>query len=335
MDKAFMNSFNYTISFISPRIKKIIEELNEAVIENIQEIRLRKNKPVVIVMNGESSFLTVNSKTTYIVSSNCVIPSENELVDTVNKMSGYSMHTQTQNIANGFITLKNGARVGLSGTAVCEDEHIKSVKDINSINIRIPRNKVNISDAVFDYFQKQRLRNILIVGPPNCGKTTMLKDIAYQLSSGRMGKYYKVCIVDERNEISASDFSGPNTDVLSGFMKDKGITIAMRTLSPDFIICDEISGTNEVLKIIEGMNSGIKFVLSLHSSDLEELKRKKTFNILVNEADFDSVVLMSDSRNPGKISNIFTIERQENEICFCDFNCDNKLCCDFVFGKAN
>ncbi len=335
MDKTFMRSFNYTVSFISPRIKKIIEELSEATIENIQEIRLRKNKPVVIVSNGESSFLTSNSKTTYIVSNNCVIPTENELVDTINKMCGYSMHTQTENISNGFITLKNGSRIGLSGTAVYEEKHIKSVKDINSINIRIPRNILNISDSVFDYFQSNGLKNILIVGPPNCGKTTVLKDIAYQLSSGRMGKYYKVCIVDERNEISNNDFSGPNTDVLSGFEKDRGITIAMRTLSPDFIVCDEISSANEVLKIIDGMNSGIKFILSLHSSDLEELKRKNIFKLLVGEADFDTVVLLSDSSKPGVISNIYTIERQENEICFCKHSFNNKFSDNFVFDKAN
>lgn len=335
MDKSYMTSFSYTVSFISPRIKKIIEELNEATIENIQEIRLRKNKPVAIVSNGESSFLTSNSKTTYIVSNNCVVPTENELVDTINKMCGYSMHTQIENISNGFITLKNGSRVGVSGTAVYEDGNIKSVKDINSINIRIPRNKLNISDAVFDYFQRQGIKNILIVGPPNCGKTTMLKDIAYQLSSGRTGKYYKVCIIDERNEISPNDFSGPNTDVLSGFEKDKGITIAMRTLSPDFIICDEIASVNEVLKIIDGMNSGIKYVVSLHSSDLNELKRKNVFKLLVNEADFDTVVLLSDARKPGEISNIYMIERQKNEICFCDYNFNNKFCSDLALNKAN
>ena len=300
MDKVFHNSFKYTVSFISPRIKKIIEELNETTIENIQEIRLRKNKPVVIVVNGESSFLTSNSKTTYIVSNNCVLPTENEIVDTINKMCGYSMHTQTENISKGFITLKNGSRVGLSGTAVYEDGYIKSVKDINSINIRIPRNKLNLSDTVFDYFKSKGLKNIAIVGPPNSGKTTVLKDIAYQLSSGRLGKYYKVCIIDERNEISNNDFSGPNTDVLSGFEKDKGISIAMRTLSPDFIICDEISGTSEVLKIIDGMNNGIKFVLSLHSSSLSELKNKKIFNLLVEEASFESVVMLSDSSHPGE-----------------------------------
>lgn len=335
MDKSFLTSFNYTVSFISPRIRKIIQELNEATIENIQEIRLRKNKPVVIVINGDSTFLTNNSKTTYIVSNNCVVPTENELVDTINKMCGYSMHTQIENISNGFITLNNGSRIGLSGTAVYEDEHIKTLKDINSINIRIPRNIFNISDGIFEYFNKQGIKNIMVVGPPNSGKTTMLKDIVYQLSSGRMGKYYKVCIIDERNEISNSEFIGPNTDVLSGFQKEKGIKIALRTLSPDFIVCDEISSVNEVLNIFDGMNSGIKFVLSLHSNDIDELKRKKIFNLLVEEGNFDTVVFLSNAKSPGKISKIYRVEKQENEISFCEYDFNNKFCNDLIFYKAN
>lgn len=334
MDKAFKSSFLYTISFISPRIKKSLEELNDNVIENIQEIRLRKGKPVVVVSNGDSSFLTINSKTTYIVSNNCVIPTENEIIDTVNKMCGYSMHTQTENISNGYITLKNGARVGVAGTAVYEAGHIKSIKDINSLNIRIPRNITNISDTVFEYFLSNGIKNLIVVGPPNCGKTTMLKDIALQLSSGRTGKYYKVSVIDERNEIS-NDFLGPNIDVLSGFEKDKGISIALRTLSPDFVICDEIGGINETQRVIEGMNSGIKFILSLHAADLNELKRKRVFSVLANDGGFDTVVFLSNANKPGKISNIYKVEKINNEICFSKYDFNNKFNDNLVYDKAN
>ena len=146
MDKTFKMNFYYTVSFISPRIRKIIEDLNDSVIDNIQEIRLRKGKPVVIVSKGNSEFLTKNSKTTYISSNTCVIPTENEIIDTVNKMCGYSMHTQTENMAKGYITLNNGSRVGLAGTAVCDDGCVKNIKDITSLNIRIPRNVFNISE---------------------------------------------------------------------------------------------------------------------------------------------------------------------------------------------
>lgn len=335
MDKGFKSSFLYTISFISPRIKKVLEELNENTIENIQEIRLRKGKPVVIVINGESSFLTYNSKTTYIVSNNCIIPSENEIIDTINKMCGYSMHTQSDNISNGYISLKNGSRVGIAGTAVYENGHIKSIKDINSLNIRIPRNLTNISDKIFDYFMDNDIKNLIIAGPPNCGKTTMLKDIALQFSSGRTGKYYKVSVIDERRELISNDFSGPNIDVLSGFEKYKGIFISLRTLSPDVVICDEIGSITEAEKIIDGMNSGIKFILSLHAANLIELKRKKVFLKLLEDGGFDTVVFLSNASQPGKISSIYKVEKFKNEIGFCEYNFNNKLCNNLVYDKAN
>ena len=148
MDKSFADNFDNIISYISPRIQMYLKKMSEPMIENIQEIRLRSERPVVIVTPTGSSFLTLSGKTSYIYSTNCVISQENEIIDTVNKMCGYSMHTQTENISNGFITLKNGSRIGVSGTAVYEGESIKSVKDINSINIRIPRNKLNISDSI-------------------------------------------------------------------------------------------------------------------------------------------------------------------------------------------
>lgn len=324
MDKSFKTSFNYTISFISPRIKKVLEELSESIIENIQEIRLRTGKPVVIVTKGESSFLTNNSRTTYIVSNNCVVPTENEIIDTMNKMCGYSMHTQTENISNGYITLKNGSRVGLAGTAVCEDGRVKSVKDINSLNIRLPRNINNISDDIFEYFFDNGVSNMIVVGPPNSGKTTLLKDIAFQFSSGRLGRYYKVCIIDERNELASKDFIGPNTDILSGFKKDKGILIALRCLSPDIIICDEISDIRETQRILEGMNSGVIFILSLHASSKEELIKKDTFKNLVNSSEFNTIAFLSNSKTPGKLSNLYRIERQKNEIVFSRVDITNK-----------
>lgn len=335
MDKTFKMNFYYTVSFISPRIRKIIENLNDSVIENIQEIRLRKGKPVVIVSKGNSEFLTKNSKTTFISSNICVIPTENEIIDTVNKMCGYSMHTQTENMAKGYITLKNGSRVGLAGTAVCDDGCVKNIKDITSLNIRIPRNVFNISDIIFDYLIKNALSNIIVVGPPNCGKTTMLKDIEFQFSSGRAGKYYKVCVIDERNEIFSNEFSGPNTDVLSGYRKDIGILNALRTLSPDIIICDEISDITEAKRVVEGMNSGVKFILSFHASNKEELLKKEAFNLLINSACIDVVVFLSDCKTPGVITGIYKIEGHKDEIKFININFTNKYDFSLLSKKSN
>lgn len=317
MDKFFLDNFNNIISYISPRIQMYLKKMSEPMIENIQEIRIRSDRPIVIVTSMGSSFLTMSGKTSYIYSSNCVISSENEIIDTVSKMCGYSMHSHYEDIINGYITLPNGARVGICGTAVYEKEHVKSIKNINSINIRIPRTVQGVSEPIFNEVYKGKLKNLLIVGPPSSGKTTMLRDLAFQLSSGRMGKYYKICVVDERKEIFPSQFDiktlGPNTDVLLGFPKGKGISMAVRTLSPDVIICDEIGTADEAAEVLNGVNSGTKFALSIHADSVEELKNKKVFRDFFELNVIDKILFLSDASSPCKVNKVINAEEVFNE----------------------
>lgn len=331
MDKSFSNNFNNIISYISPRIQMYLKKMSEPMIENIQEIRLRSERPVVIVTPTGSSFLTLSGKTSYIYSSNCVISSENEIVDTVNKMCGYSMHSHYEDIINGYVTLPNGSRVGLCGTAVYEKEKVKSIKNINSINIRIPRTVFGVSEPIFNDVYKGKLKNLLIVGPPSSGKTTMLRDLAFQLSSGRMGKYHKICVVDERKELFPSQLDikslGPNTDVLLGFPKGKGISMAVRTLSPDVIICDEIGTSEEASEVLNGVNCGTKFALSIHADSVEELKNKRVFKEFFELNAIDKILFLSDSSYPCKISKIINADEVLNE--------NNNSCYDYVNVHSN
>ena len=338
MDKELLENFNYLLNHISPRIQIYLNKLNENVINNTQEIRLRSNRPVVLVTHSGSCFVTNSGKTSFILSSNCIYASKTDITDTINKMCGYSLHNHYDDILNGYITLSNGSRVGITGTAVYDKNNVKGVKDIDGINIRIPRNIKGISDYIFEKVFKKDLSNLIIAGPPSSGKTTLLKDISYQLSSGRMGKYYKVCVVDERKEIISikKDIKdiGPNTDVLSGFPKSQGISMAVRTLSPDVIICDEIS-SKEIDEIINGMNTGVYFILSIHARDIDELTRKSSYKKLVEKNCINNIIVLKSCNEPCVISGFYNVNGVNNETDINNINCDNYSSNSIELYKAN
>lgn len=326
MDVKLKENYNYILSFVSPRLKYYLENINNNLIEIIQEIRIRANKPVIIVTKYGCSYLTISSKISSILSSNCIFSNINDITDSVNRMCGYSFHSHTDDMINGYITLPNGARVGITGTAVFDNNAIKGIKNIDGINIRIPRNVYGISDLLINKLFSKSIMNTLIVGPPSSGKTTLLKDVAFQLSSGKNGILYKVCIVDERKEISSNntiELNGPNTDVLLGFPKKIGLSMAIRTLSPDVIICDEIS-SNELDVILDAINSGISLIFSIHAKNYIELKQKLIYKKLIINNCIDSIVFLKNSSEPGVIDKVICLNEVNNEIDVDNVNSDDK-----------
>ncbi len=253
---------------------------------NVQEIRLRKNKPVCVFSNGKNYCLKA-------------VSSENAFDYIFNRLCKYSVYSYQQDINNGFITTDFGARVGICGTAVLDNEKMVSVKDISTLNFRIAKDFCKIAKKILT----DNLESIIIAGPPTSGKTTLLRDIARFYSN----IHYKVCVVDERNEISANCFDlGNMTDCLKGYKKAFGVQIALRTLSPQVVIFDEIGTLDECEAVIECMNAGINVVTSVHCKNSEEFFKRKVCKKLIDTDFFEKIVFLN--KNAGIIDEIYYLK---------------------------
>ncbi len=271
--------------------------MEKSVASKITEIRLRRNSYMLVVIKNTSYFVDYNGDLYETCQNHCVKVNEEDFDKVFMSMCGYSFHSKTEELKNGYLTLDCGARIGVASTAVYDNDSFVSVKNISSLNIRIPREVKSCAKDVVNCLYVNSFPSIIVAGKPNSGKTTLLRDISRSLSSGFNNRYRKITIVDERQELGgAGGFLdlGINTDVLTCFEKPKGIELAARTLSPEMIICDEVSTLNEVEAIKFGFRSGIKFALSVHAESKSELAEKPVINALLSTGEFSFIVLLED-----------------------------------------
>lgn len=320
-----MNSekFNYVINVFPKRIKNILFYIPDEIKKSTYEIRLRVNKPVVLFGNFGTNFVKNDSTVSSIDSRYALTVDDDEMKQTISSICGYSVYSHQDDMAKGFVTFGDGHRVGFCGTAVMNENCISALRDIDSVNIRISRFFSDAADDLLNRLSKKhRFNGIIIAGAPCTGKTTVLRSFASKISSAYGFGYMKTVLIDERNEMGIN--SGINCDVLRSFSKSEGITHAIRVLSPEIIICDEVASLEEADKIIRGCYSGVKFVVSVHIGEQNDIFQRAVSNKLVNSGFFDYVVFLSDCSEPGKIKNIYKTEDLKNEY-YCNYSNSDEL----------
>ncbi|MDY6011790.1 MAG: stage III sporulation protein AA [Clostridium sp.] len=291
---------------------KILDEINKYKDEKIQEIRIKIEKPIILYTDrGE------------IILSNNVTKEDFKFI--IQRISNYSIYAYEEEIKQGFITLKGGHRVGIAGECVMENNKIKTIKNISSLNIRISKEVIGCSKDVLKYIVSNNIiKNTLIISPPKCGKTTILRDITRVLSSGSLkenltGK--KVVVIDERSEIGASYNGIPQmnlgirTDVLDNCLKREGMLMAIRSLSPDVLICDEIGTKEDIDALNTAFNSGVNIVVTVHGSSLGDIKKRRAFDDFLLSGIIERIIVLSNRLGVGTIENIYSIKRDGEIIC--------------------
>jgi stage III sporulation protein AA len=277
-------------------------------LDRVYEFRLRVNCPVVVCLAGRGFYLTEQGFSREI--EGAVMITRADIESIVHKACNYSVYSVTEQLKQAFITICGGVRIGISGEIVMEKGVVTTIKNVSSLNVRIPHEVKGCSYPAIPYiFTEKAPLKTLIVSPPGAGKTTFLRDLAALISE----KYDKLntLILDERGELAAAHmgenqlYVGLGTDVLTGGTKAFGFENGIRSMRPDVIVTDEIATKSDIEVLALAARSGVVVFASVHARGIDELREKPFFRELVSEQVFDRYVVLAVRESAGAIVGIY------------------------------
>ncbi|MDR1927609.1 MAG: Flp pilus assembly complex ATPase component TadA [Oscillospiraceae bacterium] len=316
--------FDQAAAHLPHFLRERLAAVPEGVRAQTREIRLRAGAPMTLTTAAGTLFFSERGGLAPLYQPPCLCLDAGALAQALQSLCGYSVHSYAEDIARGFLTLPGGHRAGICGTAVVQGGRVTAVRNVSSVNLRIAREVPGAATALCQrLFTAGQLPSVLIAGAPGSGKTTLLRDLALRLSSGLCGAVVRVAAVDERGEIAGVREGlpccnvGAATDVLTGYPKEEGILLALRSLSPEMILCDELGGEADAAALEQGFHAGVSFAASLHAGSAEEaLARPVARRLLAMEA-FDWLVQLEGAAKPCAIRELVPLRRRERELPRC------------------
>ena len=295
--------------------------------EDIQEIRLRAGQPVILVcknreyMVGQGGELLGNAaegadsfRSAPSSSARPYRASREELRAAVDYMSSYSLYAAEEELRQGFIAVQGGHRIGVAGRTVADRQGVRLMKFISFVNVRVAHQVKGCADGIMGYLYARQpgqpgphFCNTLIISPPRCGKTTLLRDVIRQVSAGNaFAPGMTVGVVDERSELGAcyqgvpQNDLGPRTDVLDCCPKDQGMMMLVRSMAPQVVAVDEIGSAGDVEAVGYIQSCGCALPATVHGASLEDIYSKPALGQLVEEGVFERYILLEPSPENGR-----------------------------------
>lgn len=311
----FNSFFNEASAVLPDGIRDAVRLAADRFGGEVYEIRLYTNCGTALTTDRGTKYVTARGALSDMPCES-LRPTSAETEYTVMKAAGWSPFAHEDEIMNGYITFGSGIRMGLGGET--GEAGTLTVRGVSSVNIRIPHAPCGTVSGFRDGFFAGMENGLLVAGEPGSGKTTLLKKTVRHLAENG----YRVCVIDERREFfghGKPTGTVPNIDIISGGTKAAGIMRAVRLLSPEYIVCDEIGTDGESEGVRACLNSGVKFIASMHAGSLEQLVRREQFKTLFNEGIFDKVVFL-DGLCPGKTAHEYSFSEVKYAICGVDIN---------------
>lgn len=298
------------LEYLSVTLRYEVQKYIQQNRKEIEEIRIRAKKPIVIKTSEMIEILEKHIVTT------------EEILETFQKVCENSIYSYKKQICEGYITIRGGHRVGIVGNCVLENGQVININYISSLNFRVAREKKGCSLELLKYvidYKKSNIFNTLIVSLPGAGKTTMLRDIIRQLSNGIPAVKFKgrMCgVVDERGEIAAMYKGVPQndvgvlTDVIDNVTKSLGMRMLVRSMAPEIIACDEIGTKEDIEAINYAICTGVKGIFTAHGNNIKDVIIH--LGDLINKCIIEKIVFL-DNVNKGTIREIYTLEKEEKK----------------------
>lgn len=283
-----MNTFRKAAALLPLSLCGEALVLPEDIKASAEEMRLRCGQAMTVLSGGKEITIAPDR-----------IITSDDLYSVMEKATCASMHAVENELSHGYLSVENGIRIGICGTGIMRKGELSGIRDFSSLAIRIPHDVSGCSREAFNKINCDSIKNVLVVSPPGYGKTTFLRDYIRCLSECGL----RVAVADERGELAAvcdgtPQFDlGRSTDIMNGIKKADAAGMMLKTMNPQVIVMDEISGESDISAVASAAGCGVKIIATAHAGGISDLRCRKQYRELLSMSIFEYAVIIHNDKS--------------------------------------